>query len=185
MTEFSRASEDPNIFCLVRTPDQEHFDEWGTEPPVQDFTTGFKNATDSELRRYTKNRVTELKCAGDEGGLCHEWVAKLDERSCHDSTVVLQYCMDRLDWATMLEDAEVEFHIPGQTDVSDEEIWWKWRVSFGDAFQLFNSVDDGELHMIELYTRPEYLDSEGVLHVDIPRKIIKGEISDSMVHGTG
>ena len=122
MTEFSHASEDPHIFCLVQTPDQEQFDTWGTEPPVQDFTTGFKNATDTELRLYTKHRVTELKCEGKQGGLCWEWIARLDEQSIHDSTVVLQYCMNRENWEQMLEDAEVEFHIPSQTDVSDEQI---------------------------------------------------------------
>lgn len=52
MTEFSHTREDPNIFCVVQTPDQEHFDTWGTEPPVQVFTTDFENATDTELHLY-------------------------------------------------------------------------------------------------------------------------------------
>ncbi|GLA04852.1 hypothetical protein AnigIFM60653_004916 [Aspergillus niger] len=178
MTEFADASEDPNIFCLVRTPDQEQFDEWGTEPPVQDFTTGFENASDTALRLYTQNRIDELKDAGKAGGLTPGWLAKLDERSRHDSTVVLQYRKIKANWAQALEDAEEQFQIPGQADVDDQNIWWKWRVPFADAFQLFNSVDEGVPDMIRLFTRPEFMDSEGVLHVDVPRQIIKGEIPD-------
>ncbi|SPB44267.1 hypothetical protein CAN33_0049965 [Aspergillus niger] len=178
MTEFADASEDPNIFCLVRTPDQDQFDEWGTEPPVQDFTTGFENASDSALRLYTQNRIDELKDAGKAGGLTPGWLAKLDERSRNDSTVVLQYRKIKANWAQALEDAEEQFQIPGQADVDDQNIWWKWRVPFADAFQLFNSVDGGVPDMIRLFTRPEFMDSEGVLHVDVPRQIIKGEIPD-------
>ncbi|RAL02366.1 uncharacterized protein BO80DRAFT_423786 [Aspergillus ibericus CBS 121593] len=178
MTAFSHASEDPNIFCLVRTPDQEEFDEWGTEPPVHDFTTGFRDATDTDLRLYTQNRIDELKHTDKAGGLSPVWVAKLDERSPQDSTVVLQYRKNRSSWTQALEDAEEEFGIPDQADVDDQHIWWKWRVSFADSFQLFNSMDDGQPDIIRLYTRPEFLDPEGVLHVDVPRKIIKGEIPD-------
>ncbi|GKZ96486.1 hypothetical protein AnigIFM63604_010273 [Aspergillus niger] len=178
MTEFADASEDPNIFCLVRTPDQDQFDEWGTEPPVQDFTTGFENASDSALRLYTQNRIDELKDAGKAGGLTPGWLAKLDERSRRDSTVVLQYRKIKANWAQALEDAEEQFQIPGQADVDDQNIWWKWRVPFADAFQLFNSVDGGVPDMIRLFTRPEFMDSEGVLQVDVPRQIIKGEIPD-------
>lgn len=107
----------------------------------------------------------------------------MDEQSMHDSTVVLHYGMKREHWEQMLEDAEVELHLPGQTDVSEEQIWWKLRVPFGDAFWLFKGVDDGELDMIALYTRAEYVDLEGVFHVDIPRRIVTGGISNAMVHG--
>lgn len=183
MAEFSRDSGFGNVFSLVRTLDQDHFDNWGTEPPVQPFTTGFKDATDTELRLYTHHKVKDLRRTGNRSGLTQYWIAKLDERSSHDSTVIMQYCMEREIWAQMLEDTEQEFCIPGQTDVTDDEIWWKWRVQFKDSFQLFNSVDEGDLDMMTLYTRPEYLDSDGVFHVDIPRKIIRGEITDPVIHG--
>lgn len=136
MTEFARDSGFGNIFSLVRTPDQDHFDNWGTEPPVQPFTTDFKDATDTELRLYTHHKVKDLRRTGNGGGLAQYWIAKFDERSSHDSTVIMQYCMERKIWAQMLEDAEQEFCIPGQTDITEDEIWWKWRVSFKDSSQL-------------------------------------------------
>ncbi|PWY88907.1 hypothetical protein BO94DRAFT_534778 [Aspergillus sclerotioniger CBS 115572] len=182
MTEFSETSEGPNFFSLVRHPDQSSFDEWGTELPVGDFTTGFREATDAQLRLYANNKIAALRQTGAEGGLEPEWIAKLDERSQYDSTVVLQYCMPKSTWIQSLEDAELEFHVPGQADIAEasDEIWWTWRVGFADAFWLFNGVDDGDVDMILLYTRPEFLDPDGVLHVDVPRGIIQGDIPDAI-----
>lgn len=52
-----------------------------------------------------------------------------------------------------------------------------------DSSQLFNSVDKGNLDMMTLYTRPEYLDLDGVFHVDILRKIIKRVMANLVIHG--
>lgn len=162
MTAVVEAFEAPNMFSLIRTPEQEKVDGWGTQPPVEDFTTGFKDASDTDLRLYTRNRIEELKNTGDESQLSPGWVAILDERSARDSTVILQLCEEKSLWATELEDAEVEYHVPGEADVYQDEIWWKWRVRFTDAVQLFVSLNDGDFRAMQWYTRPERHGPDGV-----------------------
>ncbi|PYI02605.1 hypothetical protein BO78DRAFT_400403 [Aspergillus sclerotiicarbonarius CBS 121057] len=168
----------PTFFCVVRTPDQTDFDEWGTELPISDFSTGFKNATDAELRRFARQKISELRDVGKRGPLDSDWIAIMDERSRRDGTVVMQFNKELSMWTQDLEDAEEPFEIPGDTDVSGDDIWWKWRVPFAGAVQVFNSVDNGDPVMIRLYSRPEYVGPDGVLNVDIPRKIIRGDIKD-------
>ena len=181
MADFSAASEDPNFVCLVCHPDQSSFDEWGTEPPVEDFITGFRDARHAQLRLYTNKQIAALRQTGEDIGLEPEWIVKLDERSQQDSTVVLQYCIRKSTWIQSLADAEQEFQVPGRADISAarDEIWWGWRVGFADAFWLFNGVDGGDVDMILLFTRPEFLDAEKVLHVDVPRGIPWGDIQDT------
>ncbi|OOF90922.1 hypothetical protein ASPCADRAFT_518814 [Aspergillus carbonarius ITEM 5010] len=168
----------PNFFCVVRTPDQTDFDPWGTEIPMSDFSTGFQNATDAELRLFARNKISQLRDKGRRGQLDDNWIAIMDERSRWDGTVIMQFNKKLSMWTQVLEDAEEPFEIPGDTDISGDDIWWKWRVPFAGAPQLFNSVDCGDPVMIRLYSRPEYKGADGVVDVDIPRKIIRGEIKD-------
>ncbi|OJJ39641.1 hypothetical protein ASPWEDRAFT_181017 [Aspergillus wentii DTO 134E9] len=179
LTTITTAFDNLPIFTLICTPDQEHIDEWGTTPPIAPFTTGFKSTSDRDLRSYTRTRIEELKKTNSEGQLSPNWIAILDERSIHDSTVILQHCLAKSSWAIALQDAEVEYHVPGEADVDETEIWWKWRVKFTDAFQLFMSVDGGhgDCRVMSWYTRPEgYVD--GVYDVNIARRIINGEIPE-------
>ncbi|PWY65662.1 hypothetical protein BO94DRAFT_540783 [Aspergillus sclerotioniger CBS 115572] len=178
MAHFYEALDCPDLFCLVRTPDQAEYDGWGTPLPVSDFSTGFKDATDAELRLFTQTKIKELGENKNAGRLEPDWIAVLDERSPRDATVVLHYNEALSLWAQSLEDAEVPFHIPGDADVSEGKIWWKWRLPISGAHHLFNSVDGGDFVILGLYSRPEYKGADGVVNVEIPYKIICGEIKD-------
>lgn len=67
--------------------------------------------------------MEDLRRTGNRGGLTQYLIVKLDERFSHESTMIMQYCMEGEIWAQMLENAEQEFHILGQTDVTDDEVW--------------------------------------------------------------
>ncbi|PWY71250.1 hypothetical protein BO83DRAFT_389561 [Aspergillus eucalypticola CBS 122712] len=170
----------PNFFCVVRTPGQAIFESYGTELPISDFSTGFKDATDTELRLWARNKISELREHGNEGMLQSYWIAVMDEQSEQDSTIVLHYNEELSLWAQCLEDAELPFNIPGDADVSEDEIWWRWRLPISGAHHLFNGVEDGDFVMIELFSRPEYVGPNRVVNIDIPVEIIRGEIPDSI-----
>ncbi|ODM14507.1 hypothetical protein SI65_10129 [Aspergillus cristatus] len=95
------------------------------------------------------NRIEELKRTGDEGQLSPGWMAILDERSSRNTTVILQLGEEKSLRATELEDAEVEYHAPAKRMFLEDDIWWKWRVKFTDAFQLLVSLDDGDLRAMQ------------------------------------
>ncbi|RAK89105.1 hypothetical protein BO79DRAFT_287197 [Aspergillus costaricaensis CBS 115574] len=177
MDQFRKVYDDnmPNLMCVVRSPDQSYYPDWGTELPISDFLTGFKDATNSELRAFTQAKIAELGARGEAGSLEPDWIAVMDERSLRDRTVVMQFNMEMSMWAQDLEDADEPFEIPGNADIEGDDIWWKWRVLFSGAQQIFNSIDCGDPPMIQLYSRPEYLGSDGVVKVDVIRKTIRGD----------
>ncbi|PYH31568.1 uncharacterized protein BO87DRAFT_378901 [Aspergillus neoniger CBS 115656] len=182
MDQFARyhSPDCPNLFCVVHTPGQASFESYGTELPISDFSTGFKDETDTELRLWARNKISELREHGNEGMLQSYCIAVMDEQSRQDSTIVLHYNEELSLWAQSLKDAELPFNIPGDANVSEDEIWWKWRLPISGAHHLFNSVDDGDFVMIELLSRPEYVGLKGVVNIDIPVKFIRGEIPDSI-----
>ena len=158
-----------NIFSLVRTPNQETLDEWQTQTPVQEFDTGFEGKSDAELRRFfqeclDKHTDTQTTSISD------SWLAVLDDKSPSQGTVVMHYTYDKSSWGPN--------PIPGPAEVSDDTIWWKWRVPFQSAWTFWNAVGSIGADAIEIYSRPEYTSSDGVLQTEIPEKIINGEIED-------
>lgn len=157
-----------NFFSLVRTPDQETLDEWNTEPPVQDYDTGFEGKPDHELRNLAQPLI-DRATRGKSTSLTTGWIAVLDEKSETQAAVVMHYSYPQEDW---------EEPIIGPAEISDGVIWWKWRVPFKAAWTIYNDVDSIGFDAIELYSRPEYQDSDGVLQTEMPEKIIKGEIED-------
>ncbi|KAK2589453.1 hypothetical protein QQS21_012869 [Conoideocrella luteorostrata] len=157
-----------NIFSLVRTPDQEHLDEWKTEPPVQDFNTGFEAASDGELRNLI-GPLIQRSTRGDSTSLASDWMAVLDDKSEAQSAVVLHYSYPQELWGEP---------IVGPAEVIQGTIWWKWRVPFEAAWTMFNVVCSCGYDGIELFSRDEYRNSEGVLQTEIPDKISSGEMED-------
>ncbi|OJJ70092.1 hypothetical protein ASPBRDRAFT_181708 [Aspergillus brasiliensis CBS 101740] len=174
MDQFRKAySEDiTNIMCVVRSPEQTYFEDWGTELPITDFSTGFKGATNTELRAFTQTKIAELGARGEAGSLEPNWIAVMDERSLRDGTVVMHFGKELSTWVQDLEDAEEPFEISGNADIEGDDIWWTWRVPFAGAQQVYNSVDCGDPPMIQLYPRPEFLGPDEVANVDIIRKMI-------------
>ena len=75
----------------------------------------------------------------------------MDEQSGQDSTIVLHYNEELSLWAQSLEDAELPFNIPGAADVSEDDIWWRWRLPISGAHHLFNSVDDDDFVMMNCF----------------------------------
>ncbi|OAA71582.1 hypothetical protein ISF_02133 [Cordyceps fumosorosea ARSEF 2679] len=158
-----------NFFSLVRTRDQDALDEWNTQPPVQDYDTGFKGASDHELRNLVQpliDRATQGKSTSITTG----WIAALDDKSEAQAAVVMHYCYPQEDWG--------DEPIVGRGKVSDGVIWWKWRVPFKAAWTVCNDIDSIGIDAIELYSRLEYQDADGVLQTEMPEKIIQGEIED-------
>lgn len=154
-----------NIFSLVRDPDQSTLDNPNSNPPIEDFQTGFKGYSDTDLRQYAKQRTTDLRRQRNHS-LVAEWIAVLDQRSVEEGNVVMHHFMEKSAWEDMLQDAEV--------NEAEDSIWWKWRVPFVSAFQLWNSVESLEWAGLELYSRPEYLGEDGVVQTHIPDQIVGG-----------
>jgi hypothetical protein len=159
-----------NIFSLVRTPDQA-LDEWNTEPPVQDFDTGFDGKSDTELRKFLQERLDEHTDT-QTTSISDSWLAVLDNKSPSQNTVVLHYAYEKSSWGSG--------SIPGPAEFSDDNktIWWKWRVPFKSAWTFWNAVGSIGADAIEIYSRAEYRNSEGILQTETPQKIIDGEIED-------
>ncbi|PYH30066.1 uncharacterized protein BO87DRAFT_446475 [Aspergillus neoniger CBS 115656] len=114
--------------CASFARHQSYYPDWGTELPISDFSTGFKGATDIELRSFTLAKIAELEARGEAGSLEPDWIAIMDEISLRGRTVVMQYNKELSMWAQDLEDAEEPFKIPGDADIEGDGIWWKWRV---------------------------------------------------------
>ncbi|KAM3506554.1 hypothetical protein MY10362_002309 [Beauveria mimosiformis] len=166
MEECAIPDDADNIFSLVRNPDQQRLDEWNTEPPVQDFDTGFVNASDAELRSLIEP-LTQRSTAGATTSLCSDWIAVLDDKSEAQSAVVLHYSYPEDLWSGP---------IPALAELIQGEIWFKWRVPFKAVWTLFNAATSCGEPGIELFSRDEYQDSEGVLQAETPTKIINGEM---------
>ncbi|EFY91912.1 hypothetical protein MAC_02197 [Metarhizium acridum CQMa 102] len=143
--------------------------EWKTEPPVQDFNTGLEATSDCELRNLIRPLI-QRSIGGDSTSLAGDWMAVLDEKSEAQSAVVLHYSHPQEVWVEP---------IVGPAEVGEGTIWWKLRVPFKAAWTLFNAVGSCGYDGIELYSRDEYRNSEGVLQTEIPDKIITGEMEDS------
>ncbi|KOC15879.1 hypothetical protein AFLA70_362g001420 [Aspergillus flavus AF70] len=158
-----------NFFSLVRTPDQEALDEWNTQTPVQDFDTGFEGKSDAELRRFFQDRL-DKHTDTQTTSISDSWLAVLDDKSPSENAVVLHYTYDKSSWGPG--------PIPGPAEVMDDVIWWKWRVPFKSAWTFWNAIGSAGADAIEIYSRPEYTSSDGVLQTEIPEKIINGEIED-------
>lgn len=132
-----------NIFSLVRTPDQTTLDNFNSNPPINPFSTGFLNTPDTELRRYTRQRISDLERERSIS-LSSKWVAVLDERSVTDNTVVIHRYETKSEWEQLQREAEGEWvGIPGmaENNEDDDSIWWKWRVPFDAVFHLYNHVE--------------------------------------------
>ncbi|XHG00422.1 hypothetical protein AWENTII_003875 [Aspergillus wentii] len=86
------------------------------------------------------------------------------------SAVVLHCSYEREFWG--------DDPIPGQAEVSEDMIWWKWRVSLNYACTFWNSVEGVEDTFIGVYSRPECLDPDGVIQPEVPENVMPGETED-------
>lgn len=160
-----------NFFSLVRIPDQPDVDDWATDPPVNNFTTGFLGKTDTELRRFPTERIPQMEHGQT---VDKNWVAVLDERSMSTETVVLHNSYARNLWDKVHPGA----HVPAGGEVfGDGRIWWKWRVPFKHLWTFYNSFESDPTAMtLNLYTGPE-LHKDEVVDMDTVQKIMDGEMT--------
>lgn len=179
MTDCALPEQAANIFSLVREPSQETLDEWQSDPPIPNFTTGFKGASDAEIRRYAHNRLDDLT-SRQASSLSPSWIAVLDVKSSTEDTVVMHHTMRKSSWLEMLEEREEEMFIPGQAEVNEAEdsIWWKWRIPFRSAFNIWNNIQNVGWEALELYSRDEYLGEDGIVQAHIPDQIVNGKLPD-------
>jgi len=113
------------------------------------------------------------------GKITRIWFAVLDEQSVAQSTIVLHNSMKNVLWDDI--HAEVpETPVPGQHEVCDDDnIWWKWRVLFRYAWEIWNSNSSCDFEVLELYSRPEYLGSDGFIDAETCcDKIVNGGLGD-------
>lgn len=180
MTDCTTPSLTSNIFSIIRDPNQPTLDNPNTNPPIEDFQTGFEGYSDTDLRQYAKQRIADLRRQKNHS-LTTEWIAVLDQRSAAEGNVVIHHYMEKSEWEDSLQDAEQEVRIPGQADVNEAEdsVWWKLRVPFGSAFNLWNNVESLGWEGLELYCRPEYLGEDGVVQAHIPDQIVTGDFADT------
>ena len=160
-----------NLFTFIHTPDQQDVQVRGT-PPAQDINTGFENKSDAEIRRHFHAFLAEN---GTKGWITTRWFAILDDKSAAQSTIVLHHGMKKSIWDEIHEEVP-DTHIPGQHQVCEDDgcIWWKWRVPFRFAWSVWNSISSCDLEVLELYSRPEYLGSDGVVQAEICDQIVNG-----------
>ncbi|BCR92236.1 uncharacterized protein ACHE_80136A [Aspergillus chevalieri] len=137
MTDYALPEQAANIFSLVRDPSQEILDEWQSDPPIPDFTIGFKGASDAEIRCYARNLLEDLT-SHHASSLSTRWIAVLDDKSPTEDTVVIHHNMRKSSWVELLEEREEEVFIPGQAEVNeaDDSIWWKWRIPCKSTFNI-------------------------------------------------
>lgn len=163
-----------NLFTFIHTPDQEEVQVKGI-PPAEDIVTGFQGQSDAEIRQYFHQFLAEK---GTMGKITRIWFAVLDDQSVAQSTIILYHSMKKSLWDEIY--AEVpETPIPGQHEICDDgNIWWKWRVPFRYAWAIWNSISSCDFEVLELYSRPEYLGSDGVVDAETCDKIVNGELND-------
>ena len=80
MADCALPEQAANIFSLVCYPSQETLDEWHSNPPIPDSTTGFGGASGAKLRFYTRERLAELR-RHHASSLSRRRIAVLDGRS--------------------------------------------------------------------------------------------------------
>ncbi|KAE8416559.1 hypothetical protein BDV36DRAFT_284455 [Aspergillus pseudocaelatus] len=160
MTDCAAPKEAINIFSLVRDPSQDPLDEFHSNPPISDFTTGFEGAPDAELRHFATECVTDLAHT-QVTSLTISWIAVLDERSLSEITVVMHHYRSKSVWEQTMRESDV--------DEAEDSIWWKWRVPFSSSFNLWNNIMSLGKDALELYSREEYLGEDG---------IVDGEVED-------
>jgi len=181
MTDCALPEQAANIFSLVRDPSQEILDEWQSDPPIliPDFTTGFKGASDAEIRCYARSRLEDLT-SRHASSLSTRWIAVLDDKSPTEDTVVIHSNMRKSSWVELLEEREEEVFIPGQAEVNeaDDSIWWKWRIPFKSGFNIWNNIQSLGWEALELYSRDEYLGEDGIVQAHIPDQIVDGKLPD-------
>lgn len=167
------------FLTILRTPDQQEIDEWGTEAPIEDFETGFLGKREDELRRFYRQWLA--KTPGSlQGDVNEHMMAVLDERSAIDSTMILYWGMKKHHW-----DDYCKFQpgkpITGNGNLcEDGYIWWKWRVPFKHAFELFLKAEHCDTEVVELFCRPEYQVPDGVVDYETCNKILNLEIPDPL-----
>lgn len=52
-------------------------------------------------------------------------------------------------------------------------------MPFRYAWAIWNSISSCDLEVLELYSRPEYLGSDGVVDAETCDKIVNGQLSDA------
>lgn len=163
-----------NLFCFIHTSDQEEVQVKGT-PPAEDIMTGFEGQNETQIRQSFHQFLAQR---GTMGKITRVWFAVLDSQSAARSTIVLHHSMKKSLWDEI--HAEVpETPIPGQHEICDDgNIWWKWRVPFRYAWETWNSISNCDFEVLELYSRPEYLDSDGVVDAETCDKIVNGITKD-------
>lgn len=165
-----------NIFSLIRAPTQEVIDLYGTNPPIEDFETGFRGQSDDVVHQF----VQRLFAEGRGGGFLEKrWFAILDDKSTSQSAVLLYHGMKKSLWDKDHEDPEVDSTIPGEHKIRDDGfIWWQWRIPFRFAWAFFIDIEYCSEEVLELYSRPEYRALDGVIDAETCHKIVKAELPD-------
>ncbi|GKZ25309.1 hypothetical protein AbraIFM66951_002229 [Aspergillus brasiliensis] len=167
------------FLTLIRYPEQEEVDEWGTKAPIEDFETGFLGKSDDELRQYFRRFLAE-RPPEKQGNIDGHWMAELDDHSAAESRIVLHYGMKKSLWDYMHEyEPEAEVFADGKL-CDDGYIWWKWRVPFKYSYSFFIAIECCDFEVMQLFCRPEYRDSRGVVDYETCDKIIRREIRDPL-----
>ncbi|BCR88162.1 uncharacterized protein ACHE_40726S [Aspergillus chevalieri] len=142
------------FLTILRTPDQQEIDKWGTESPIENFETGFLGRSEDELRRFYRQWLAETP-GSSQGDVNENMMAVLDERSAIDSTMILYWGMKNRHWDDYCE-FQPDKPITGNGRLcEDGYIWWKWRVPFKHAFELFLTAEHCDTEVVELFCRPE------------------------------
>ncbi|CAD0105763.1 unnamed protein product [Aureobasidium uvarum] len=156
-----------NFFSVVRDPAQTTFDPFHTSPPI---TTPVSKFLDREqIRRFITTRLSEPP-AGSDLELCQ--YALLDERSASDHTLILAHSYSSLDMRdpdTMSEDEFEQL----QTEIDDHEdgaenLWFEWRVAFGDAEMISTYLCFESDFTVKLYNEDfvaMHTDARGIFQV--------------------
>ncbi|OJJ35948.1 hypothetical protein ASPWEDRAFT_51859 [Aspergillus wentii DTO 134E9] len=177
--ESQQAQDAVPFLTLIRTPDQQEVDEWGTTAPIQDFETGFLGNTDNELLHYFR-RFFQERHPYSQGNMEEHWMAMLDERSATQSTLAMHYGMKKSSWDELYGDIP-DMEIPVNGKVCDDGyIWFKWRVPFKYSFVFFITIEHSDEEVQQLFCRPEYLGPDWLVDYETCYKIIRREIRDPL-----
>lgn len=161
---------------MIRAPTQEVNNLYGTDPPTEDFETGFRGQSDDEIHHFVQRLFAEGRGIGF---LEKRWFAILDGESTSQSAVVLYHGRKKSLWDKDHEDPEVDSTIPGEHRIRDNGfIWWKWHIQFRFAWTFFVDIEYCSEEVLELYSRPEYQALGEVVDAETCHKIVKAELPD-------